>query len=137
MKNFFKEFQDFINRGSVVDMAVGVIIGGAFAKIVSSLVNDVIMPLVGVILGGIDISSASITVGGAVIKYGLFLQNIIDFLIIAFVIFMIIKIMNRMRENVKKLKGEEEVEVDEEPVSEEIKLMREMRDLIKNRNLFK
>ena len=82
-----KEFRDFAMRGNVVDMAVGVIIGGAFGKIVSSLVDDVLMPLIGVITGGIDFTGLKATVGDASIAYGNFIQNIVDFLIIAFCIF--------------------------------------------------
>ena len=87
------EFKKFISRGSVVDMAIGVIIGGAFGKIVSSLVNDIIMPLVGVVLGGLDFSSLSIKVGDASIKYGSFIQSVVDFLIIALCIFTMLQIL--------------------------------------------
>jgi large conductance mechanosensitive channel len=92
-----KEFRDFAMRGSVLDLAVAVIIGGAFGKIVSSLVDDIIMPLIGLLMGGVDFSSLAITVGGAQIKYGQFIQNVVDFLIIAFVIFMIVRTMNRFK----------------------------------------
>ena len=87
------EFKKFISRGSVVDMAIGVIIGGAFGKIVSSLVNDIIMPLVGVVLGGLDFSSLSIKVGDASIKYGSFIQSVVDFLIIALCIFTMLQFL--------------------------------------------
>ena len=90
------EFKKFISRGSVVDMAIGVIIGGAFGKIVSSLVNDIIMPLVGVVLGGLDFSSLSIKVGDASIKYGSFIQSVVDFLIIALCIFTMLQILNSL-----------------------------------------
>lgn len=100
---FKKEFIEFINRGSVVDLAVGVAVGGAFTAIVNSLVNDIIMPIVGLIAGGVDFTSLAIRVPNffgtgdeAVIAYGNFIQNIIQFLIIAWVIFMIIKAMNRL-----------------------------------------
>ena len=92
-----KEFRDFAMRGNVVDLAVGVIIGGAFGKIIGSLVNDVLMPLIGLLLGGINFSGLSATVGDAVITYGAFIQAIVDFVIIAFVIFLIIRTMNRMQ----------------------------------------
>ena len=96
-----KEFRDFINRGNVIDLAVGVIIGGAFNKIISSLVNDLIMPVVGIILGGIDFTNLEITIpnflGGssaAHLRYGNFIQNVVDFLIVAFCVFIFIRIIN-------------------------------------------
>lgn len=93
----FKEFREFVMRGNVLDMAIGIIIGGAFGKIVASLVNDILMPLVGTLMGGIDFSQLSTTIGGATIMWGLFLQSVVDFLIIAFVIFLIVKAANRMK----------------------------------------
>lgn len=92
-----KEFREFAIRGNVVDLAVAVIIGGAFGKIVTSLVNDILMPLIGLVLGGVNFSELSITVGAAVIKWGAFVQSIIDFIIVAFVIFMIVRTMNRFK----------------------------------------
>ena len=89
-----KEFKEFVMRGNVLDLAVAVIIGGAFGKIISSLVNDILMPLIGLVLGGIDFSGLSFTVGDAVVAWGASVQAIIDFLIIAFVIFMIVKSAN-------------------------------------------
>ncbi|MBR2836833.1 large conductance mechanosensitive channel protein MscL [Candidatus Saccharibacteria bacterium] len=111
---FRKEFIEFINRGSVVDLAVGVAVGGAFTAIVNSLVNDIVMPVVGLIAGGVDFTGLTITIpnffGGndaAVIAYGNFIQNVIEFLIIAWVIFMIIKGMNRLnRRKDKKMEKE-------------------------------
>lgn len=111
---FKKEFVEFINRGSVVDLAVGVAVGGAFTAIVNSLVNDIIMPIVGLIAGGVDFTNLAIRVPNffgtgdeAVISYGNFLQNVLQFLIIAWVIFMIIKAMNRLnRRRDKKEKAE-------------------------------
>ena len=101
--SFRKEFIEFINRGSVVDLAVGVAVGGAFTAIVNSLVNDIIMPIVGLLAGGVDFTSLAITIpnffgtgDAAVIAYGNFIQNVVEFLIIAWVIFMIIKGMNRI-----------------------------------------
>ncbi len=91
-----EEFKKFIMRGNVLDLAVGVIIGGAFGKIVASLVGDILMPLIGLLLGGIDFSGLAIMVGKAEIKYGGFIQAVIDFLIIALVIFLIVKMANRM-----------------------------------------
>ena len=92
-----KEFKEFFMRGNVLDMAVGVIIGGAFGKIVGSLVNDILMPLVGLLMGGVNFSELSVTVGSATIMWGLFLQTVVDFLIIAFVIFLIVKAANNMK----------------------------------------
>jgi large conductance mechanosensitive channel len=92
-----KEFREFAIRGNVMDLAVAVIIGGAFGKIVTSLVNDVLMPLVGLVMGGVNFSELSITIGAASIKWGAFVQSIIDFIIIAFVIFLIVRAMNRSK----------------------------------------
>jgi large conductance mechanosensitive channel len=92
-----KEFKEFIAKGNVMDLAVGVIIGGAFQAIVNSLVNDILMPIIGVITGGIDFSGLSITVGEASVNYGMFIQNIIYFLIVAWVIFLVVKAINKMR----------------------------------------
>lgn len=92
-----REFKDFVMRGNVLDLAVAVIIGGAFGKIVASLVNDVIMPLIGILMGGVNFSGLEATVGSAVIKYGLFIQTIVDFLVVAFVIFLIVKAANAMK----------------------------------------
>jgi large conductance mechanosensitive channel len=92
-----KEFKDFVMRGNVLDLAVAVIIGGAFGKIVASLVNDILMPLIGVLLKGVDFSTLAWTVGGASVNYGLFIQAIVDFLIVAFVIFLIVKSANSMK----------------------------------------
>lgn len=128
MKNILKEFKDFISKGNVIDMAVGVIIGSAFSKIVSSLVNDIIMPLIGIIIGGLDFSALSITVKDSNIQYGLFIQNIVDFLIIAICIFTVIKILNKF----KKKKTLEEPKKVETP--EDIKLLTEIRDLLKKEN---
>jgi large conductance mechanosensitive channel len=92
-----KEFKEFVMRGNVLDMAVGVIIGGAFGKIVGSLVTDILMPLIGVLLGGINFSEQKAQIGNAVITWGVFVQSIIDFLIVAFVIFLIVKTANNMK----------------------------------------
>ena len=90
----FKEFREFAIRGNVVDLAVAVIIGGAFGKIVTSLVDNIIMPIIGLLIGGLDFKSLAITVGSAKVEYGLFLQNVVDFIIIAFVIFLIVRAIN-------------------------------------------
>jgi large conductance mechanosensitive channel len=92
-----KEFKDFVMRGNVLDLAVAVIIGGAFGKIVGSLVNDILMPLIGVVIGGVSFADLSFPVGQAVVKYGAFIQTIVDFLVIAFVIFLIVKAANSMK----------------------------------------
>jgi len=92
-----KEFKEFAIRGNVMDLAVAVIIGGAFGKIVTSLVNDLLMPLIGLLLGGISFSDQALTVGSAVIKWGAFVQSIIDFVIIAFIIFLLVRTMNRLK----------------------------------------
>ena len=128
---FVKEFKEFAMKGNVMDMAVGVIIGGAFGKIVSSLVDDVLMPLIGKITGGVDFTSLAVTLGegenAAKLNYGTFIQNIIDFLIIAFCIFLMIKGMNKLSK-----KKEEEPAPEPEPSNEE-KLLGEIRDLLKNK----
>ena len=92
-----KQFKEFVMRGNVLDLAVGVIIGGAFGKIVSSLVNDLLMPVVGLALGKVDFSGLAWTVGGTSVNYGLFIQSIVDFLIVAFVIFLVAKSANAMK----------------------------------------
>jgi large conductance mechanosensitive channel len=93
-----QEFREFAMKGNVVDLAVGVIIGGAFGKIVSSLVEDIVMPMVGTLLGGLNFSTLAIKVGEATIKYGKFMQTLLDFLIIAWAIFFAVKLINRMRQ---------------------------------------
>ena len=132
------EFKKFISKGNVVDLAVGVVIGGAFSKIVSSLVNDIIMPLIGVIIGGINFTNLSLKVGDATINYGMFVQNIIDFLIISFCIFLVVKALNTLddmaKKKIEKLKKEEKVEKKEEIVSEEILLLREISNSLKKQN---
>ena len=131
---FIGEFKEFISRGSVMDMAVGVIVGGAFTAIVNSLVDDIIMPIIGIITGGIDFSSLAFTiklpeeladVAPATINYGLFIQNIINFLLTALVIFLLVKGINSFRK-----KKEEEPAPAPEP-SDEVKLLSEIRDLMK------
>ncbi|HAX69428.1 MAG TPA: large conductance mechanosensitive channel protein MscL [Anaerolineae bacterium] len=91
------EFKAFVMRGNVLDLAVGVIIGGAFGKIVGSLVNDILMPLIGLLMGGVNFSELAVTVGAAQVKWGLFVQTVIDFLVIAFVIFFIVRTANKMK----------------------------------------
>jgi len=93
----FKEFREFAIRGNVIDLAVAVIIGGAFGKIVTSLVDDIIMPIIGLLIGGIDFKSLAFQIGSAKVTYGSFIQNVVDFIIIAFVIFLIVRAMNRFK----------------------------------------
>ena len=121
-----KEFKTFISKGDVVDLAVGVIIGSTFGKIVSSLVNDILMPIIGIIIGGIDFSNLTIQIKDATIKYGIFIQNIIDFLIVAFCIFIFIKLINKV--------SKKEEEKKEKVVSEEAKILKEIRDILKEKN---
>lgn len=144
MANFIKEFKEFATRGNVVDMAVGVIIGGAFGKIVTSLVNDVIMPLIGQLTGGLDFSNLFIALsanhyntlaeakeaGVAVLAYGSFIQNVVDFLIIAFCIFLFIKGINILK---KKKEEPQEAPAPPAPSAEE-KLLTEIRDLLREQN---
>ena len=153
MKNLLKEFKDFAMKGNVVDMAVGIIIGGAFGKIVTSVVNDVIMPLIGLIVGGVNFTDLAFTLKDAVpasegvaaqpavlLKYGNFLQTTFDFLIVAFSIFLFIKIINTAKERLEKAtKAAEEAaaaaaaaEPAPEPAPDpQIVLLTEIRDLLK------
>jgi large conductance mechanosensitive channel len=131
-----QEFKEFALKGNVMDMAVGIIIGGAFGKIIASLVNDVLMPVVGLALGGVSFADlyksldgqtyeslvAAEEAGAAIMKYGSFIQNIVDFVIIAFVIFMMVRAMNTMR------KKEEETPAPPPEPSDEVKLLTEIRD---------
>lgn len=131
MKDILKEFREFISRGNVVDLAVGVIVGGAFSKIVTSLVNDILMPIIGIIIGGHDFSSLSITVKDANILYGSFIQNIIDFLIVAFCIFIFVRFINKLSAKFnKKAPKKEEEPAPKKP--DDVVLLEEIRDLLKN-----
>ena len=125
-----KEFKEFAMRGNVMDMAVGVIIGAAFGKIVSSLVDDVLMPLVGMIVGKVDFSALSAKVGDAELFYGRFIQNVVDFLIVAFCIFLVLKGINKMS-NLRKKEEEEAPAAPAGPTQEE--LLAEIRDLLKQK----
>lgn len=129
MKSFMNEFKEFISKGNVMDMAVGIIIGGAFTAIVNSLVDSILMPIIGAISGGISVEQMSWKVGEATIGYGAFLQAIIDFLLIAWVLFLIIKALNKAKAAVTKPEEEEE----EATVPEDIALLTEIRDLLKNK----
>lgn len=125
MKGFIKEFKEFISRRNVIDLAVAVVIGGAFTKIVNSLVDDIIMPIIGVIIGGINFENLMVTVGTAEIKYGMFIQAVVNFLLIALVIFTIIKAINKFK------KKEEEKPEEPAAPSEDIVLLTEIRDLLR------
>jgi large conductance mechanosensitive channel len=122
--SFIKEFKEFAMRGNVVDLAVAVIIGTAFGKIISSLVDGIIMPLIGLLLGGVNIKGEAFTLGDAVVRWGAFLQTIIDFTLIAFSIFLVIKCINL-------LKKKEEAQ--EPPLTSVEVLLMEIRDLLKNK----
>ena len=124
---FFGEFKQFISRGNVLDLAIGVVIGGAFGKIVTSLVDNIIMPLVGLAIGGIDFSGLSVKIKDATITYGLFIQNVVDFLIVAFCIFVFIKIINSF---FRKKKEEEPAPIIK---SDEAILLEEIRDILKKK----
>ena len=130
-KGFIAEFKEFISRGNVLDMAVGVIIGGAFTAIVTSLVNDILMPIVALLTGGVDFSSLKVVIGNpvggaepATINYGMFIQQVVNFLIVALVIFMVIRAFNRFREK------EEPAPEPAPETPEDIRLMTEIRDLL-------
>jgi large conductance mechanosensitive channel len=125
--SLLKEFRDFAVKGNVVDLAVGVIIGAAFGKIVSSLVEDVIMPGVGVLIGGFDFKALAVQIGAAKITYGKFLQTCVDFVIIAASIFVAVKFIHRFRQ-----KAEEQPAASPPPRQE--KLLEEIRDLLKQRS---
>ncbi len=127
------EFKTFIKRGNVMDLAVGVIIGGAFGKIVSSVVGDVLMPVIGVVLGGIDFTALALTIGGTevapvLLKYGAFIQAIIDFLIIAFCVFLLVKGVNSMQKPAPAAAPSAPAE----PPAD-VKLLTEIRDLLRSR----
>ena len=127
-KTVVQEFKDFIDKGSVVDLAVGVIIGTAFGKIITSLVNDLLMPAIGILLGGLHFSDLSVTIGDAQIAYGSLIQNIVDFLIIAVCIFLFVKVINKAQhKNVTEVK---DVKVEKEE-DEQLKVLREIRDSLK------
>ncbi len=147
-KGFVDEFKKFISQGSVMDLAVGMVIGAAFTSIVTSLVNDIIMPFVGLLLGGVDFSNLTIKInnffGGndaAIIRYGDFLEAVVNFLIVAFSLFVVVKAMNKMKDRAKavaeKVKKEEEAEEKKEDKKEadlekeQIKLLKEIRDELK------
>ncbi|KOF56673.1 MULTISPECIES: large-conductance mechanosensitive channel protein MscL [Clostridium] len=132
-----KEFKEFAVKGNIIDLAVGVIIGNAFSKIVTSLVNDIVMPLMGVLTGGINftylkavIKEKHGNVPAITINYGSFIQNIINFLIISFSIFLFVKLINRFKVQNEDKSSEKEVKIQ----SEEVLVMKEIRDILKNRD---
>ena len=145
MRKFFGEFKEFISRGNVVDMAIGVIIATAFGKITTSLVNDVFMPLIGYLIGGIDLSTLNIALSpavmdeaGAVVKeavvigIGTFLTTIIDFILVAFVVFLVVKAFNTAKKKLEKPAEPEPEPEEPEPTKEEL-LLTEIRDLLKEK----
>jgi large conductance mechanosensitive channel len=129
MKSFIKEFKAFAMKGNVMDLAVAVVIGGAFGKIVTSLVDNIITPAIGLFMGGVDFSGYSHQVGDAVITYGKFVQSVIDFIIVALVIFMVVKGLTKAKAALEKDEAKPE-EKPKEP-SEEVVLLREIRDSLK------
>ena len=123
--SFAREFREFAIKGNVVDLAVGVIIGAAFGKIVTSVVEDMVMPLIGSMLGGVNFAGLSVAVGTATIKYGKFLQTCLDFLIIAWAIFLMVKLINRMKREAPPVPAAPPI-----PPRQEV-LLEEIRDLLK------
>lgn len=137
MKKFINEFKEFISRGNVMDMAVGIVIGTAFTKIINSIVSDIIMPIIGTITGRINLSTLKLIITPAsegveelAIKYGNFLQAVVDFVIIAFAIFSAIKVINSIRNKLEKKQEEEKKTEPPKPSNEEV-LLTEIRDLLK------
>lgn len=131
-----KEFKEFISRGNVLDLAVGVIIGSAFSGIVTSLVNNVLTPLIGMLFGGVDFTGLAIQLGEEQILYGAFIQTVFDFLITAFCLFIIVKFVNKINRNLKKMskkeKAKEEKKEETPKKSDDIILLEEIRDLLKD-----
>lgn len=133
MKPFVEEFKAFAMKGNVIDLAVAVVIGAAFGKIVSSLVANIITPIIGLLMGGVDFSGLSYTLGDAVVTYGVFIQSIIDFVIVALVIFMVVKGISKAQSMTDKKEGAPAKEKLAEP-SDEVKLLREIRDSLNRSN---
>ena len=125
MTSLLKEFRDFAMKGNVLDLAVGVIIGGAFGKIVSSLVSDILMPAIGLLIGKLDFSTLALTIGESKIAYGMFLQSVVDFVIVAFCIFLMIKQLNRFKKTAPPPPPSE--------LPADIKLLTEIRDALRSR----
>lgn len=134
MKKFFAEFKEFAIKGNALDLAIGVIIGAAFKSIVDSLVNDVIMPLVGVVTKGKDFTKLVLKVGSGEIKYGSLIQTALNFVIVAFCLFMLVKFINRVKSDISKQKETEEKPADvPAPKSDEVLLLEEIRDALKSK----
>ncbi len=134
-KGLIAEFKEFISRGSVIDLAVGVVIGGAFTAIINSLVNDILMPVIGALFGGVNFTGLKIVIREAVgetpeaaITYGNFIQAVVNFLLVAFMIFLVVKAVNKMR---RKKEEAPAPEPEPEPDPEDVVLLREIRDLLK------
>lgn len=125
-KGLIHDFKGFISRGNIIDLAVGVIIGSAFGKIITSIVNDILMPLIGILLGGLNFNSLTLKVGSATVNYGTFIQNVVDFLIVSACIFVFIKIMNRFLPKKEEIKEEPKLDP-------QIELLTEIRDLLKEK----
>ncbi len=137
MKSFFEEFKTFAMRGNVLDLAIAVVVGGAFGKIVTSLTNDIIMPIVGLLTGGMDFSSLVWTlkdahddVAAVTVNYGIFINTIVSFIIVAFSIFMLVKTLNKLQELQKEKEEKKEEKEEKKPSREEV-LLTEIRDLLK------
>lgn len=131
-KGLIAEFKEFALKGSILDVAVGLIIGAAFSAIITSLVNDIIMPLIGIIIGKVDFASLSVTVGSAQVMYGSFIQACLNFFLIALTIFFFVKGINRMRAAAEK-KKEADAEEAAAVVAEDVALLTEIRDLLKTK----
>ena len=131
MKKFFSEFKEFAVKGNGLDLAIGVIIGAAFKAIVDSIVNDIIMPFVGILMGGKDFTALMFKIGDAQIKYGSLIQTEVNFLIVSFCLFLLVKFVNKVKNGFAAKQAVEE-EKEEEPVkSDEVKLLEEIRDALK------
>lgn len=133
VKKIFEEFKQFIERGNVVDLAVGVVIGSAFSKIVTSVVNDLLTPTIGILLGGLDFSDISLTVKDSTINFGLFINNVIDFFIIAVCVFILVKFINKLTKKKEKVEEIKEEAIEEpKKTNEEILLEEILKELKKN-----
>ncbi len=131
MKKFFSEFKEFAVKGNMLDLAIGVIIGAAFKSIVDSLVNDIIMPLVGILLGGKDFTNLIWRVGDAEIKYGSLIQNAFNFLIVAFCLFLLVKSVNKIKNGIIPVKEADKAEEAPAPKPDDVLLLEEIRDSLK------
>ena len=129
-KGLVQEFKEFVSRGNVMDMAVGVIIGGAFTAIVTSLVNDILMPIIGGVTGGLDFTAYAFNIGEASVNYGTFIQAIVNFLLVALCVFLLVKAVNKAKKKEEPAPAPEEPAAEPEP-SEEVLLLREIRDSLK------